>query len=172
MTEPIEESYFNWLCAKVARPGFIKYYDLMRILHKTEFVWVVHGDRNREADGLELRYYFLVETNLESEPRWYESPCSVLEVLIAFANRASFLTGIPVRDWFWTFLTNLNINEYIHISQEDELVIEEILYNFIWRLYGFDGDGGLFPIRSPTRNQKEIEIWYQFGDYLEDQGLI
>ncbi len=47
MPEPIEESYFDWLCAKVIPMDVNVYYDLMEILYRTEFVWFVLGDRNR-----------------------------------------------------------------------------------------------------------------------------
>lgn len=59
MGEPIEGEYFNWLCAKIRKTPAPMYNDLLQILHRTEFVWVVHGDRNRAEDGIELREDFL-----------------------------------------------------------------------------------------------------------------
>src|SRR5688572_21362138 len=112
MDEPIEELYFNWLCAKVTSPHINNYYDLLRILHRTEFVWFISGDRNRKEDGLELRDYFLNESGYEKDPLWYNELCSVLEVLIAFAQRAAFQTDILAKNWFWIFMENLKLNEY------------------------------------------------------------
>lgn len=172
MDEPIEVLYFNWLCAKVLIQGNKNYYDLMQILYSTEFVWIVPGDENREEDGLELRQDFLRETQLDYDPGWFSEPCSVLEVLIAFAHRASFQTDLPEYDWFWHFLTNLKLNEYRRISKRDIPEIEEILYVFIWRTYDAYGDGGLFPLRTPKEDQRKVELWYQFFEYLEDQGLL
>ncbi len=59
MSGPIQEEYFNWLCAKVIDPHISNYFDLLGLLYRTEFVWIVPKDRNRLEDGLELRDYFL-----------------------------------------------------------------------------------------------------------------
>ncbi len=172
MTEPIEEAYFNWLCAKLISPHANTYRDLFRILHKTEFAWVVPGDRNRQEDGVELRLYFLNETGYEKDELWYNELCSVLEVFISFASRASFQTEAPVANWFWIFIENLNLNEYRRVSQKDIPVIEEILYTFVWRTYPENGLGGLFPLYAPRQDQREVEIWYQFCAWVDEKELI
>lgn len=172
MEEPIEELYFNWLCAKVLSVEVPIYWDLMRILYKTEFVWKVPGDRNRYEDGLELRDDFLRVSSFENETEWYNTPCSLLEMFISFAQRAQFQTDKPVRDWFWIFMQNLELDEYRQVSRDDIPVIDDILYDFVWRTYDSNGYGGMFPMRWPKRDQTEVEIWYQFCDYLEDQGLM
>lgn len=177
MSEPIEGEYFNWLCAKVIDYNLRNgpdYYDLMRILYGEEFTWDVHGDHNRADDGRELRIDFLREADMhpDEEPYWFDGPCSILEMLIAFAKRAEFQTDIPYKKWFWTFLENLDIHEYRRINSHRELVdIENKLNTFIGRKYDARGRGGILPLRVPLRNQKEVEIWYQFFDYLEDQGI-
>lgn len=173
MEEPIEEVYFEWLCAKVMPKSSDNYNGLLQVLHRTEFVWVVVGDKNRAEDGLELRLDFLRETNYLREREWFECGCSVLECLIAFAKRASFQTDISVEEWFWTFIRNLGLEEYRRISESDIPVITEVLEAFVWRNYKSNGDGGgLFPMRSPEKDQRKVEIWYQFCEYLEDQGLM
>lgn len=174
MPEPIEGLYFNWLRAKVVDPTWPQYMylDLLKILYRTEFVWTIIGDKNREEDGLELRIYFLNETRLEQDPDWQHEPCSILEVLIAFANRASFQTDIPTSEWFWHFLRNLGLEQYRTISDEDLPLIERILNTFVWRIYDPSGYGGLFPLREPLGDQTTVEIWYQFCAYTEEQGLL
>lgn len=172
MSEPIDHEYFDWLCAKVQRGRSHIYFDLLRILHNTEFVWVVPEDKNRAEDGVELRLDFLREARSHSDPQWYAQPCSVLEVLIAFAYRASFNTETPVRDWFWEFLNNLDLGEYRQVSRSDEVYIREKVHAFIWRTYDPSGHGGLFPLQWPKTDQRKVEIWYQFCEYLEDRGLI
>lgn len=169
---PIEEAYFDWLCAKVLSINVRTYFDLMQILYSTEFVWTVSGDRNRKEDGLELRQYFLNETGFEKDFTWFDEPCSVLEFFIAFANRASFQTEIPEKDWFWIFMRNLELDEYRQISNSDRPVIEEILYTFVWRTYSPNGLGGMFPIDNSKNDQRQIEIWYQFCEYIDDQQLL
>lgn len=144
MSAPIHEEYFDWICAKAISPYISNYWDLMQILYKTEFVWVVPRDRNRVEDGLELREYFLNESGWYKDSSWFDEPCSLLEVLIAFAGKASFQLDIPVRDCFWMFMENLKLNDYRQVSRSDAFLIEEIIHNFIWRAYDSNGYGGLF----------------------------
>jgi hypothetical protein len=69
-------------------------------------------------------------------------------------------------------MTNLGLEEYRHVARSDRRVIEDILDIFVERKYDPNGYGGLFPLRCPKHDQREIEIWYQFNEYLEDQGLM
>lgn len=172
MPEPIEGEYFNWLCAKVLHHRSNQYHDLMRILYRTEFVWTVSGDKNRWDDGCELKRYFLTQTHARPTRGWLNEPCSVLEMLIAFADRSYFQTNRPARDWFWEFIENLRLSDFRFVSRADLPTIEGILHTFIWRTYGSDGHGGIFPLQEPRRDQRKVEIWYQFCDYLEDRGLM
>lgn len=172
MEEPIEELYFNWLCAKVLDVNVPIYLDLMRILYRTEFVWKIHADSNRYEDGLELRDDFVRVSGFYREDTWYHEPCSVLEMLIAFAQRAHFQTDRPVRDWFWEFIQNLGLDEFRQVSEEDRPIIDDILHDFVWRTYEPNGHGGMFPMRWPKEDQREVEIWHQFFEYLDEQGLL
>lgn len=172
MAEPIDVEYFNWLYAKVCVVRGPIYRDVLYILHRTEFVWTIPGDRNRADDGCELRLDFLRASGWNEEPQWLHQPCSVLEVLIAFSDRASFQTDVPAIDWFWEFMTNLNLAEYRQVSSGDIPIIEDILQTFIWRTYDETGFGGMLPLRGPAQDQRKVEIWVQFSDYLEDRGLI
>lgn len=173
MSEPLDDAYFRWLCAKVLPRHSDNYYGLLLCLHKTEFVWVVHGDHNRAEEGVELRVHFLRETQNPGEPGWFELPASVLEVLIAFAMRANFqLDTMSVSDWFWLMMRNLGLEDFRRIDRERVDEIRKVLDTFIWRTYGSNGFGGLFPLREPPRDQRKVEIWYQFCDYVADQGLL
>jgi hypothetical protein len=176
--ESIEHLYFNWLCAKVttynrySTPS-LTHWNLLRALHQTEFVWLLSGDDNRAEDGLELRRDFIFEAEAPDHPEWRRNPgCSVLEMLIAFSKRAEFQTGDKAKDWFWEFIDNLGLKE-VNDGHEATLEdIEEVLDMFVWRTYDYDGDGGLFPLDYPTRDQQTLEIWYQFCDYLVDKGRL
>lgn len=172
MREPIENEYFNWLCAKVQSVNVRVSDTLMRILHDTEFVWIHPSDKNRAEDGLELRTYFLQEANRDNDdPQWYNMPCSILELLIGFSFRAAFQTDMPARDWIHIFLRNLGLEPSMVVTGKDELYVRDILDRFIWRTYDSNGHGGLFPLRQTNNDQREVEIWYQFCEYLDDQGL-
>jgi hypothetical protein len=176
MDEPIENLYFNWLCAKVLnlkpfeKPD--KYWNLLRKLHRTEFVWVMSGDDNRAEDGKELRKEFILQAELPDDPDWrILIGCSVLEMLIAFARRAEFQDETPTPTWFWEFVANLGLDKQTDRDFDEEYV-EMVLDDFIWRTYNPDGNGGLFPIKNPSADQREIEVWYQFCEYLVDQDRL
>lgn len=173
MREPLEDEYFKWLCAKVLDPYSRMYHDLLQILHRTEFVWVVPADSHRALDGKELRRDFGRETFTKIDPLWFEEPTSIFEVFLSLAQRASFQTSSPVKDWFWEFMTNLQLDQFRQISNDEDVrAIEEVLYIFVWRLYDQDGNGGIFPLRQTNNDQREVELWYQFSDYVNEQGRV
>lgn len=175
MSEPLENLYFNWLCAKVTRidgnpTPSNSYWNLLRVLHNTEFAWTLVGDDNRAMDGLDLRRQFLIAGDIPDYPDWRNMPCSLLEMLIAFAMRAEFQTGDSVSQWFWEFIDNLGLKDYTDAVNTGEDEVETVLYNLVWRRYDYHGRGGLFPIEEPEKDQRNTEIWYQFCEYLIDQN--
>src|SRR4051794_4407249 len=119
MNEPIEELYFKWLIGKVMPPHSDNYNGLLTVLHRTEFVWVVPGDDNRAADGIELRLDFLRETHFYKEMSWFETPCSVLEMLIALGYRIGSQILASAQDCFWLFVRNLGLEECRRITDGD-----------------------------------------------------
>jgi len=168
--EPIENVYFNWLCAKILymqnpTPS-LRYDNLLACLHREEFAWSIVGDDNRARDGVELRMEFLFASRYDPPLGWMEFPCSVLEMLIAFSKRAEHMSDIPFSNWFWTMIENLGLKEYNDARPLDEPQVREVLHNFVWRLYDRNGFGGLFPIANAERDQRNLQIWYQFCDYV------
>ena len=176
MTEPLENMYFNWLCTKVNRLEIptpsLRYTKLLRELHQTEFVWLVSGDDNRAEDGVGLRREFYLEAGLQEDPYFDVVPCSVLEMLIAFSRRASFATDDQPTEWFWEFIENLGLREFNDSGVLQKRLIHDRLYTFVWRQYDFRGQGGLFPLKDARHDQSELEVWYQFCDYLADQNRM
>lgn len=172
MSGPVENLYFDWLCAKVRLDNTPNYLELFRILHSHIFVPVVPEDENRVEDAKERREYFLQEARLERDPIWLEQEASVFEILIAFSEIAEFQMDTSAKEWFWQFITNLRLEDYRRASLSDRRAIIDILDRFVMRAYEPNGDGGLFPLRRPQRDQREVEIWYQFCDYVEDNGLL
>lgn len=173
ISEPIENLYFNWLCEKVQKvlvpTPSLTYYCLLKQLHQTEYVWLVVGDDNRVEDGVALRLSFLSKANLIPEEDWLYSGCSVLEMLIAFSERAEFNTELTSYFWFWHFIRNLNLMEYNDASDYNYLEIDDILTTFVNRDYEPEGHGGLFPLCRAKKDQTKVEIWYQFFEYLNDE---
>lgn len=176
MNEPLENLYFDWLCAKVMwvqnpTPSNT-YWRLLRHLHNTEFVWVLEMDENRAHDGWDLRPRFLTEARFEEDEEWLALPVSIFEVLYAFAEKAEFQTDRPASDWFWAMLHNLGLGEVSDANTEfSDEKISDILETFVWRTYHDNGSGGLFPMRNPDHDQTKVEIWYQFCEYLVDNEL-
>lgn len=175
MDEPIENLYFNWLCAKVlylenSTPS-LRYDKLLRILHETEFVFTLGGDENRAEDGVSLRYNFGQELDVD-DPHWELQPCSVLEMLIAFSIRAEYMTDTPHSEWFWEFVDNLDLKGFSDASRLPRHRIHERLDRFMWRQFDWQGRGGLFPLSDTKQDQRNVEIWYQFCDYLVDQDRM
>jgi len=176
MEEPFEEVYFNWLYSKVAsvdNPSpSLTHYTLLRDLHSTEFVWLISGDDNRAEDGLEVRKEFIKATYLDDDIPWMIIPCSVLEMLIAFSRRASFETEQSSREWFWIFIENLGLDDLNDARNGITSRVSETLDHMVWRTYRRDGLGGLFPLNRPDRDQRKVEIFYQFCAYLVEQEQL
>lgn len=175
-SEPIEEVYFNWLYSKVAympnpTPS-LTFYTLFRDLHSTEFVWLISGDDNRAQDGLDLRREFFRESLIHQDPVWNDIGCSVLEMLIAFSRKAEFETDLDARDWFWIFLDNLNLSEFSDARKNTSLRTSERLNTFIYREYERNGKGGMFPLKTPSGNQKKVQLWYQLAEYLIENDIF
>jgi hypothetical protein len=147
----------------------LTYWKLFRKLFNTEYVWLVSGDDNRGEDGLELREEFFVESNLEDDDSLSMIGCSIFEMLIAFSRRAEFNAGETPEFWFWKFLENLELHEENDASTTPPEKIDRILYDFVWRDYDEDGYGGLFPMNDPPEDQRKVEVFYQFCQYLVDQ---
>lgn len=175
LVEPIEEAYFNWLYSQVVTQDgpptpSTSYLKLFRILHSTLFMeteWVPNDD-NRAEDGLELRTFFLNQTRYQEDLYWASSGCSVLEMLIAFANRAEFESLYDHQFWFWRFLENLDLVRFndAYAGSFDE--VSHILERFLCRTYSFSGKGGMFPLRHPHEDQRNVEIAYQFFAYCAE----
>lgn len=177
MDEPIEDLYFNWLYAKVLdRPGTTpntRYQSLLYLLHTTEFVWTLSGDDNRAEEGKDLRRQFMREARVgRVDPEWLSMGCSVLEMLIAFARRAAFETEKPEQDWFWLMMENLGIDDISEATYRENAVrIGDVMHTLVWRTYDHLGRGGLFPLSHSDNDQRDVQIWYQFAEYVVDQGI-
>lgn len=176
MNEPLDELYLRWLYSQVSsvrtKTQTRTYWSLFRQLYTKEFVWFIPNDDNRAADGCNLRLEFLEEQELEYgdvDPSWMGLGCSMLELLVGLSRRLSFETGGESRDWFWELLENLDLRQYNDANYDHAHhleVIDNILNRVIFRTYFANGSGGLFPLRHATRDQREVEIWYQLSAYI------
>ena len=169
----LDDAYFIWLYSQVAsvreKSKASTYWFLLRELHSKEFVWFVANDDNRLEEGRDLRDEFLSDGRHEADPEWMSLGCSMLEMLVAFSRRLAFTTEGEPRDWFWHMLQNLSLEHHTDAysgaphQKED---IDEILDRVIYRNYDASGEGGIFPLIHPERDQRKVELWYQFNAYL------
>lgn len=175
MDESLDVEYFNWLYSTVCdiseHFSHLQFFNLLNKLHQTQFVFLISGDDNRAEDGRDLRTEFLREKFLQDDGSLPSEGCSVLEMLIALSRRASFETDDSPHDWFWEFLSNLGLSSMNDKVRFDEQNVQMILDRFIFRTYDCKGNGGLFPMENTQTDQREVEIWYQFNEYLFEMGL-
>ena len=180
MSEPLDELYLTWLYSQL---GSVKlknhsrtYWSLLRQLYTKEFVWLIPNDDNRVEDGNDLRYEFVDEQRIANVDRnWMGLGCSVLEMMVALSRALSFEAEGEPRVWFWHMIENLELSmmtDAVYKSSPDLVAaeVDEKLNVLIWRTYAPDGSGGLFPLKHPNYNQRDVELWYQLNAYLLELG--
>jgi hypothetical protein len=176
---PLADSYFWWLCSQVegARPGK-KYKKFLRTLDKNEFYVLsnVPLDRNRATDGLKLREEWSRDNGGIGADRFPGKPCSVLEMMVALARRIEYNVhddqhGDRTAKLFWEMIQNLGLKEFTDKDPGSQTYTrnnERILDEFMARDYASNGKGGLFPLKFPKENQRNVEIWYQMASWIEE----
>lgn len=170
MNQPLDELYLRWLYSQVADPDLNSpsrsYWKLCRQMYTTPYTWFIPNDDNRAEDGKNLRDEFAEELDIEiHDQEWLDLDCSMLELILGLSRRLSFLGDGEPREWFWLLVDNLGIRFNDRRSYPPDEV-EEVLNNVIWRTYKANGSGGLFPLRRPRGDQREVELWYQLNSYL------
>lgn len=166
--------------------GFSKkgYKNLLKHLHDIpyEFDESVPFDENRGEDGILQRYYFFKSIGLTGGE--FEYPCSVLEMLIAFAVRfGTDWLGYDDEDMkdhyeriFILFIHNLGLDKfddkyceiYNYIFYEE---IDEIVGNWLHRNYKDDGVGSIFPLSKKVKGFRELEMYKQIFEYLNQTNI-
>jgi hypothetical protein len=175
----IINEYFRWLCEiiKIDQPDK-SYWLLAKALHKKEFFWTVPNDDNRGSDGKKLREEFADENGYLKYDK-LERPCSMLEMLVGLSKRMEdYMTDPEKGDrtdrWFWEMITNVGLltctdSEYYEYNDG---AIDEVLDRVLERTYKRSGKGGLFPLKEPKKDQREVELWYQMCSYLLENYYI
>lgn len=163
---PLEELYFQWLIQPLDKKWDETFdINLLKTMFRTRFEHFVPNDVNRALDGIELRQEFLYKRPVRSSKweidGWLAEDCSILEMLLALADRCEYRTGILKTEWFSTFLRNLGLADHYSPSKT-----RRVLQRLNKRTYSRDGLGGLFPLENPLEDQREVEIWYQMMAYI------
>lgn len=176
MRDRVIDEYFNWLFDLVCERRYsrqISYRNLLIRLHDIRFRYSLQRDRDRAEDGIDLRYRFAMERGYDdSVVDILDSPCSVLEMMIALAIRCEENImddpdiGDRTGDWFWGMINNLGLGS-MHDSNFDRRFVDNAIARFLDREYEPDGKGGLFTIRHCGCDLRTVEIWYQLCWYLD-----
>ena len=171
MNPRLDGLYLTWLYSLVEEDLQAGYWDLLGILYRTPYYWFVPNDDNRAKDGVDLRSIFLDETGEGASREWCGLECSVLEMLVAIAYRMTYQVDWSVSECFAHILQNLGLLVYSDESYVDAEHVSEVIDVFMSRTYSYDGYGGLFPLKRPAKDQREVEVIYQLYAYiLERRG--
>lgn len=168
MNPPLEESYFRWLCAQVGSVDGKTHSRMLEQLFFKEFVWFVPNDDNRAEDGRDLRIEFLGPEREDVDPDFTSVGCCMLELFVGLARRASFedMQEREQQYWFWHLIKNADLYRFDDNKNPFFDTVDDILDKIIFRRYGPDGQGGLFPLKTSCDDQREVELWYQLSAYL------
>lgn len=177
MAKPLDEQFFEWLYSQVADQVTENpeqtYTKLFRQMYRTEFYAVVARDNNRIKDTEDLYHEFVARKRIRGAgvKEWMETGCSVLELLVTLARKASFIGNEEgAQYWFWEMIKNLglgHLNDAAYRNSDD--YVSEILERFIERKYEPSGRGGLFPLEHTNEDQRKVELWYQLNAYVQER---
>lgn len=172
------DGYFNYLLEIINIEGADDYLPLLDILYRTDFRWSIHNDDNRALDGIEIRYNYQrdCEVNEDEFLELLNVPCSVIEVVCGLAIRMDEVMrdpeGAHINKWFWEMLNNLGLLKFSEKEfKKGAWTVEDVLGKldiFMDRTYDELGHGGLFPRNECYKNQKEIELYSQMNGYLNE----
>ena len=174
--DDIVDGYFKWLCFIVCRDdrSAMKNFSLLLgYLHSREFTYTtIMQDANRCEDGHELRIRFCNERRIHPDLLYLDSYCSVLEMMVALADRMERTIlgeddkGDQTGQWFWQMIFNLGL---IDMTDRciDLVYVGNVIDKLLCREYGRDGYGGLFTVEGTHRDLRKVEIWNQMLMYVD-----
>lgn len=176
MSIRIKNEYMLWLMRMVNTKEHRsnQYKKLFNKLYDRQFHVINAFDENRVMDGEDMRYRFGDEMgypNPEITESIDDRPCSILELMIALAYRMEnqFAYDPQYGDrtgfWFWEMVNSLGL---INMTDDsfDERYVNTVIDQFISLDYKPNGEGGLFTIKDPKKDYREVQIWYQMCEYL------
>lgn len=173
----IKQQYFNWLIHMISPTENDAYYynhiELLKTLYFTNYIPDNYLDKNRYEDGLVFRTRFAEDINADENDvyRYLDEPCSLLEMMVALANRCEDTImsdpdkGNRTYIWFNEMLSSLDvINQTNNIFNLD--YVEKRIDIFLNKQYDSNGHGGLFTVTETSIDMRTKDIWYQMQAFL------
>lgn len=177
MENELINEYFEWMyqlvCGNVKR---VSYRKLLCHLYDTPFDYSIAMDGNRAEDGVDLRYRFGYEHNIEGSAIAScldDKECSVLEMMVALSIRCEehIMDNPDIGDrtgkWFLNMIENLGLKK-MSDKYFNERYVTQVLDRFLNRDYERNGEGGLFTVHHNRIDMRSVEIWYQAMWYLDE----
>lgn len=177
MENELINEYFEWMyqlvCGNVKR---VSYRKLLCHLYDTPFDYSIAMDGNRAEDGVDLRYRFGYENNIEGSAIAScldDKECSVLEMMVALSIRCEehIMDNPDIGDrtgkWFLNMIENLGLKK-MSDKYFNERYVTQVLDRFLNRDYERNGEGGLFTVHHNRIDMRSVEIWYQAMWYLDE----
>lgn len=154
----------------------MSYRMLLGVLDGVEFRDTRGIDGNRIQDAQELRADLIAEMAMDHTAVRPFGNVSLLEVMIAIANRLGQITGDEdTAFWFWEMVSNLVLDgiddtEFWSDPESYEAEILDRADDVININYDRDGLGGLFLLREGVAPQdiRDTELWYQMQYYANE----
>lgn len=154
----------------------MSYRMLLGVLDDVEFKDTRGIDGNRIQDAQELRADLIAEKDLDHTIVRPFPNVSLLEVMIAIAERLGQITGDEdTAFWFWEMVSNLVLDgiddtEFWSDPEGYEAEILDRADDVIDIKYDRDGLGGLFLLREGVAPQdmRDTELWYQMQYYANE----
>lgn len=151
------DTYYKFLLSLI---GDCPDCELLRYLFEVDYIWTIHLDENRAQDGIDLRCLY-ANLNKLTIDIFQDKPCSMLEMLIAFANRIEndFMgsaEGNNAPRWFYQMLVSLGIAE--DMKRFDKSRVDHALIKF------FNHQIALFDIPGIEK----LQLWDQLNSWLNN----
>lgn len=174
----IQKEYNEWLMEKTGLSNH-NFRKLAEALINKDFYYFIENDMNRYIDGLDIRKDFAYDT-LYDDYNDINGPCNCLEMIYGLAKRMNNIIYDPdfpedeTEDCLYCMLQNLGLLIFDDQNFEKYGGIERVNYIlevFLERSYDYYGNGGLFPNQNARKDQRNVEIWYQMSEYINENFM-
>lgn len=158
--------YYYWL-ESLVDDGC--HYTLLRYLYENQYRWQFALDENRSAGGINLRRRYAYDNGVDISDVGV-GPCSILEMLIALADRMTeFMecSNNQISTWFWVMIQNLGLHKYDDMHF-DENKVKDILDIWLDRHFLPDGTGSLFPLKLYSGDCRNLDTWGQMNAWISE----